>query len=106
MKKNTQQIVLIALLVTLTTMTIGSGLSVSAQRSGYQRPGYQRGPAGRGANLLRGTYSLDTSRSEDASAVVMRATRGLPSQQQERVRQMLTRRMESPEVLAIDRQGR
>jgi len=67
------------------------------------------GNSGRGnreANNLTGTYRLDLSRSDDVSAVVNRSTRGLSTQQQERLREVLTRRMDSPEVLAIERQGR
>jgi hypothetical protein len=68
----------------------------------YQPGGGYRGQGNREANRLRGTYRLDPSRSEDSLAVIRREARSLPPQQQERI----ARRMDSPEVLAIDRQGR
>ncbi|HEV8484012.1 MAG TPA: hypothetical protein VGV87_10755 [Blastocatellia bacterium] len=64
-------------------------------------PGYP-GQGNRAANMLTGTYRLDPSRSDDIPAVIRRETRSLPQQQQER----LARRLDSPEALAIARQGR
>jgi hypothetical protein len=81
--------------------------NVSWRWENRTQPG--RGYPGRGnreSNTLTGTYRLDPSRSDDVSAVVARSTRGLLPQQQERLREVLTRRMDSPEVLAIERQGR
>ena len=61
-----------------------------------------RGQGNREANRLRGTYRLDPSRSQNVADVIRREARGLSVQQQERI----ARRMDSPDVLAIERQGR
>jgi hypothetical protein len=55
---------------------------------------------------LTGTYRLDRSRSESAYSVADRATRDLPANDQQRVRDNLSRRLESPDVIAIDQRGR
>jgi len=57
-------------------------------------------------NALTGTYRLDTARSQDVWTAAQRATRGLSSEQRERLRTRLTRRLDAPDTLAIDRQGR
>ncbi|HLL76780.1 MAG TPA: YMGG-like glycine zipper-containing protein [Pyrinomonadaceae bacterium] len=57
------------------------------------------------ANRLTGTYRLDVSRSEDPRAVAQRATANLPTNQRQRVYERLIERLESPEMLAIDRRG-
>src|SRR6185503_9496070 len=59
------------------------------------------GGGNRDENRLRGTYRLDASRSQNVAEVIRREARGLPVQQQERI----ARRMDSPEVMAIERQG-
>jgi len=64
-------------------------------------------PAGnRAANRLTGTYRLDVARSDNVWRTARRATRGLTAEQQERLRQMISQRLEAPETLAIERQGR
>ena len=83
----------------LLTLLIGSGLNVSAQRRGY-------GNQWDAANRLTGTYRLDTSQSDDSQRVIQQATRGLSSQDQDRLSQMLQRRLDAPDVLAIQRDGR
>jgi hypothetical protein len=55
---------------------------------------------------LTGTYRLDLSRSERAADVAERATRGLSSFERDRVRQQLMRRLEAPDMLAIEQHGR
>jgi hypothetical protein len=55
---------------------------------------------------LTGTYRLDRARSESAYSVADRATRDLPYNDQQRVRDNLSRRLESPDVIAIDQRGR
>ncbi len=57
-------------------------------------------------NLLTGTYRLNTSSSEDSRQAVERAARGLSYDEQQRVSERLTRRLESPDTIAIDRRGR
>jgi hypothetical protein len=80
------------------------------------RPGYAGNSSGSyGGNYggqagfsatLTGTYRLDRSRSESAYSVADRATRDLPVSDQQRVRDNLARRLESPDVIAIDQRGR
>lgn len=61
---------------------------------------------GYGANgRLTGTYRLDPSLSDNASAVADRATRNLPYSDRQRVRDQVMRRLEAPEMLAIERNG-
>ncbi|HEX8142441.1 MAG TPA: YMGG-like glycine zipper-containing protein [Pyrinomonadaceae bacterium] len=64
------------------------------------------GRGGNRANLLTGTYRLDTSRSDDARDAAQRATRSLPYRDRQRVLDSLTARLESPDQIAIDRRGR
>jgi len=59
----------------------------------------------RAANRLTGTYRLDPSMSDNASAVADRATRTLPYSDRQRVRDQVMRRLEAPEMLAIERNG-
>lgn len=51
---------------------------------------------------LTGTYTLDTSRSDDPQAAIERATRGLNTQDAERVRNSLLRRLEAPQQLSLE----
>jgi hypothetical protein len=62
--------------------------------------------SGRGSSLLTGTYRIDPSRSDRVGRAAKIATRGLSIEQQQRVRDMLTRRLAAPEMLAIERRGR
>ncbi|MBC7797467.1 MAG: hypothetical protein H7Z37_11390 [Pyrinomonadaceae bacterium] len=56
-------------------------------------------------NRLTGTYRLDSSRSTDLNAEINRQTSGLSVDQQDRIRRQASRRLEAPELLAIDRNG-
>ena len=58
------------------------------------------------ANRLTGTYRLNSARSDNAATMAGRVTRNLPAGQQERLRTAVTRRLESPESLVIERNGR
>jgi outer membrane lipoprotein SlyB len=58
------------------------------------------------AGRLSGTFQLNASQSDDARSVVERAVRNLPYSDRQRASDMLLRRMEAPEMLSIDRQGR
>jgi hypothetical protein len=60
---------------------------------------------GYGSNRLTGTYRLDTTRSDDARTAAQQATRNLPYRDRQRVLDTLTARLESPDQLAIDRNG-
>lgn len=79
---------------------------------GYQSryPNDNRNPnGGRYANTnncLTGTYRLDPQRSDDAVRVAERAAQSVESNNRDRVRDNLARRLEAPDTLAIDRRGR
>jgi len=72
------------------------------------RPDWQGRPDGRGryASQLTGTYQLDPARSDRVGRAARIATRGLSFEDQQRLRDVISRRLEAPEMLAIDRQGR
>ena len=54
---------------------------------------------------LTGTYRLDPSRSDNPTSVVERATRNLPYNERQRVSDNIMRRLEAPDLLAIERRG-
>ncbi len=55
---------------------------------------------------LNGTYTLDTTRSDNVLRAAERATAGMDAQEAERVRASLQRRLEAPERIALDQRGR
>ena len=57
-------------------------------------------------NRLTGTYRFNPARSDNAATIAGRVTRNLPPGQQERLRTAVMRRLEAPESLAIERDGR
>lgn len=60
----------------------------------------------RGANnRLTGTFRLNRSQSEDARAEVEQAVRSLPADQRDRVMNRLMARVDSPEMISIERRG-
>jgi YMGG-like Gly-zipper len=67
-------------------------------------PPYDRGNQFR--TRLTGTYRIESSRSDDARLAAERATRGMAPSERRRVQDALTRRLESPEQLALDVRGR
>ena len=56
-------------------------------------------------NRLTGTFRLDTSQSDNATTVADNATRNLSYAERQRVRDQLLRRLDAPEMLAIERNG-
>jgi len=66
----------------------------------------QNGTPNRSANRLTGTYRLDISRSDEARQMADRATRDLAPSERRQVLDSLTRRLESPDEIAIDVKGR
>ncbi|MFL6216462.1 MAG: YMGG-like glycine zipper-containing protein [Blastocatellia bacterium] len=58
------------------------------------------------AARLSGTFQLNASQSDDARSIVERAVRTLPNNDRQRVSDALMRRVDAPEMLSIDRQGR
>jgi hypothetical protein len=69
-------------------------------RGNYNRRGYV------GDARLTGTYRLNTSRSVNARDVVENAVRSLPDEQRQRVTEAMLRRVEAPEMIAIEKRGR
>lgn len=74
--------------------------------SGNQFPDNPPGRGGYGSNRLTGTYVLDTGRSDNVRTVIDRAISGQDTQNSQRIRASLERRLESPERLALERSGR
>ena len=64
----------------------------------------QRGRAP--ASALTGTYRLNPNLSDNAATLADQATRGLPARDQQRLRNIILRRLDAPEELAIERRGR
>ncbi len=54
---------------------------------------------------LTGTYRIDPSRSDNPRDVAERATRNLPESERSRIYDVVLSRLESPEMLAIERRG-
>jgi hypothetical protein len=72
--------------------------------SGYPNSnGYPRG--GYGRRNLTGTFRLNSSRGDDVRTAVDNATRNLSQAERQRVADSLMRRLDPPQMLAIDRQG-
>jgi hypothetical protein len=65
----------------------------------------RRGGGVRAANRLTGTFRLDTTQSDNSATVADTAVRNLPYAERTRVREQLMRRLESPDMLAIQRNG-
>jgi YMGG-like Gly-zipper len=59
-----------------------------------------------GFQNLTGTYTVDHSRSDDARAVAERAARNLAANERTRVIDIVSRRLDPPEQLALDVRGR
>lgn len=68
-------------------------------------PGQGQGGNNR-ANRLTGTFRLDAARSDDARAEADRATRNIPYRNRQRVLTALTARLDAPNMIAIERNGR
>jgi hypothetical protein len=64
------------------------------------------GRGGFGSSRMTGTYVLDTGRSDNVRTVIDRAISGQDSQNSQRLRTSLERRLEAPRQLAIERSGR
>jgi hypothetical protein len=58
------------------------------------------------SSRLTGTYRLNPARSDAPAAIANGAIRNLPPAQQQRLRNALVRRLDTPEVLTIERDGR
>ena len=71
-------------------------------RSGWSRVDNRR----QDTNRLGGTYRLDPARSDNATTTASRVTRNVPAGQQQRLRNAVMSRLETPDILAIERNGR
>jgi hypothetical protein len=56
-------------------------------------------------NRLTGTYTVDSARSDKVGRTARIATRGISPEEQQRLRDMISRRLEAPEMIAIQRGG-
>jgi uncharacterized membrane protein len=75
-------------------------------RDNYPNSGNYPGRGGYGSRRnLTGTFRLDTSRGDDVRTAVDNATRNLSQAERQRVYDSLLRRLDPPQMLAIDRQG-
>jgi len=70
----------------------------SNPNTGYPDTGY-------GNTRLTGTYRINNSRSEDVRRAAELATRNLPVTERQRVYDSLLRRLDPPDMLAIDQRG-
>jgi len=72
---------------------------------GYGRAGYNRN-AGSFDARLSGTYRLNRTLSDDINAVLDRSDDAYTTEQRDRVRRNLERRLASPDMIAIEKSGR
>lgn len=75
----------------------------------WERPRDDRGPGGPGGfggdARLTGTFRLNPTQSDNARTIVERAVRSLAVSDRQRVTESLLRRVDSPEMLSIERHG-
>lgn len=72
----------------------------------WQNPEYPGIPGSGVYQRLTGTYQLDTARSDNPQRAIDTALRTVPSANRARVTRQLTRQLDPPDMLAIDRNGR
>ena len=80
--------------------TLASAFNVSANWQDGNQPSL---PQYNSNSRLTGTYRLDSSRSDNPRDVTNRATQNLPSNQRQAVYDRMIARLESPQMLAIER---
>jgi hypothetical protein len=61
---------------------------------------------GRGRTNLTGTYQLNVAQSDNSTTVADQVTRSLPGRDRPRLRNQILQRLDAPEDLAIERNGR
>ena len=89
--------------------SLASAYNIAWNWDNYDRRGSTDDRWNRGnsaAARLSGTFQLNPAQSDDARSIVERAVRDIPYSDRQRVSEMLLRRMEAPDMLSIDRQGR
>lgn len=82
---------------------LASAYNVAWNWSNVQEPGYGNTSGTR--RDLTGTFRLNTSRGDDARQAVDAATRNLSLAERQRVYDSLLRRLDPPNMIAIDRRG-
>ena len=91
---------------------LASAFNLTWQTSTYNPPygnttgGYPTYGNQYGVQALTGTYRIDRARSEDARLAAERAARGLPTSERTRVLDLVSRRLDPPDEIAIDLRGR
>jgi hypothetical protein len=93
----------ISSVLTLLLFSLIIGLSVQAQPNWENISSSQSGT--NGTNRLSGTFRLDSSRSDNPRNKAQRATQNLHSPERQEVADQILARLESPEMLMIDRRG-
>lgn len=83
----------------LNTLAGAYNLSQNWQNVANSQAGYSSN------SRLTGTFRLDSSRSDNSRDIATRATRNLPRNERQSVTDSLIARLESPEMLAIERRG-
>ncbi|HEY6045980.1 MAG TPA: YMGG-like glycine zipper-containing protein, partial [Pyrinomonadaceae bacterium] len=83
----------------LTTLASAFNLSANLQNAGDQQPTYNSN------SLLTGTFRLNVSRSDNPRDVVNHAAQDISNSERSGVSERMFARLESPEMLAIDRRG-
>ncbi|HSS19532.1 MAG TPA: YMGG-like glycine zipper-containing protein [Pyrinomonadaceae bacterium] len=85
---------------------LASVYNLSWPTSGQTYPVGSLPGSGSSASRLTGTYRLDPSRSDDPAQAADRATQSASYNDRTRLRDLLARRLESPEQIAIELRGR
>jgi len=85
---------------------LANAFNIAWNWSNYPGPGEYPGGGGYGNRRdLTGTFRLDTARGDDVRRAVDNATRNLSLAERQRVYDALLRRLDPPQMLAIDRRG-
>ncbi len=82
---------------------LGNAFNVAWNSPNY--PGYPNTGGGYPSANLTGTYRISSNQSDDARRAVDDATRNLSMAERQRVHDSLLRRLDPPQMLAIDRRG-
>jgi hypothetical protein len=76
----------------------------STEQNAYQRD-YRRGYQRFNRRALNGTWQLEPSSSDNVDQAINRAMRGVSPQDRQRLERLLTRRLSSPDTIAIEQDG-
>ena len=81
--------------------TLGRAYAIAERRQNSNEPP----PMYNSSSPLTGTFRLDSSRSDNPRDIAERATRNLSDREREQVYDEILRRLESPQMLAIEQHG-